>query len=95
MNSIIRVFRNIKLKRKQRQEVKNKMKIFNTRIKELEAAMNILISEHMTPASIEELYLHISYYVVRRDKWEKDYCKDYIRKKMYKGYHRYDDERLR
>ncbi len=91
---MLSLFKNINLKRKQRREVKKKMSIFSARIKELEAAMDRLISEHMTPASIEELYLYISYYVECRDKWENDYCKDYIRKRVHRSYLRqYDDGR--
>ena len=95
MTGIAKFFHEMNLKRKKRREIRQKMRMFDTRTKELEAAMNQLISEHMTPSSVEELYFYITLYVNCQNAWENEYCKDYIKKIVRKGYLRYDKERLK
>jgi len=66
-----------------------------SRKEELRVNMDRLISEHMVVNSLEEFYSYIPTYVDHLAAWEYDYCKDYMKKKVQRGYYRYDEERLR
>jgi len=86
------VFDRWKRQRQEKAELKNRLKIFNARTKQLEEAMDKLYSEHMSIAKINDVYLLMSSYVQTPEKWEHDYCKDYITKKYSGAYDRYDKE---
>jgi len=94
MATIIDYFKNLKQKRQEKSELRQKLKHFNKRFNELDAAMERLISDHMVVESMEEYYSYIDKYIFCRDANEYNYCKDYIKSKVRKGYRRYDDERL-
>ena len=61
----------------------------------LEDSMNRLVKEHPTIENLDEAYNLINQYFECSDQKEYKYCQDYLKKLYYKGYFRYDDERLR
>ena len=64
------------------------------RTTELESSMNRLLKRHGWAPSIQSLYSHIPDYIIYQNDWEEDYCKNYLKKRVRKGYRRYDKERL-
>jgi hypothetical protein len=89
------MFDKMRLRRRQRREIREKKKILDARTKELDAAMNLLAKKHPVVPSIEELYLYIPYYAHCNEEWEDRYCKRYLWDRVRKGYLRiYDDSRL-
>lgn len=84
-----------KEQRRQKKELKLKTKAFRAHTTKLEKAMDRLFSEHMAIAKIEDAYLIIGNYVNCKEKWEYDYCKNYVKKLYSRAYDRYDEERLR
>ena len=82
--------------RRKKKEVDSKtQKALRSRLDSLDDAMERLLREHMTPQSINELFDYIPMYVPHTlSKSEFEYCKEVLQKKAYKGFLRYDDERL-
>ena len=56
MAIIIDYFKNLTQKRQEKSELRQKLKHFNKRFNELDAAMERLISDHMVVESMEEYY---------------------------------------
>jgi hypothetical protein len=78
-----------------KQEAKARLKAYFQRVEELEAAMDKLLVDHPTAQGFNDWFLYISVYTPCKQLWEDQYCRDYIRQKVRKGYKRYDEERLK
>ena len=76
--------------------LKRELQPYLKALSQLEDSMDRLLREHPVAATLDDFFDYIHVYSGRSlSPAEYDYCKDIIKRRVYKGMGRYDDERLR